>query len=74
MEDPQHTTSGTAAWIARLKRNRAITSIFVACIVAGALLGYFLFTNDMSAVRRVLGGAVSGGGVALLVSATKMFG
>ena len=74
MEDPEQTASGSAAWIGRLKRHRAITSIFVACIVAGAVLGYFLFTDDMSAVRRVIGGAVSGVGVALLVSATKMIG
>jgi hypothetical protein len=57
----------------RLKRNRAITGIFLVSIVAGALLGYFELPADMSVVRRILGGAVGGGGVALLMTATRMF-
>jgi len=57
----------------RLKRNRAITGIFLVSIITGAVLGYFELPADMSVVRRILGGAIGGGGVALLMTATRMF-
>jgi hypothetical protein len=50
-----------------------ITSVMVVCTVAGAVLGACLLTQDWSLARRIAGGAMSGAGVGLLITATKMF-
>jgi len=59
-------------WIATLQRNPAFTALFAICISAGALAGFFYLPDDFSLVRRLLGGAVGGGGIAFLMTATKM--
>lgn len=58
----------------RLRRHWMMTILFAVSIVAGALVGYFQLPEEISAVRRVLGGAICGGGCAFLMTATKMIG
>jgi hypothetical protein len=38
------------------------------------VLGYYLLTGDWSPARRILAGAIAGGGVGLLMTATKLIG
>jgi hypothetical protein len=61
-----------SGWLATLDRNRAFTALFAVCIVGGALAGAAYLPEDFSLLRRLLGGAVSGGGIAFLMTATKM--
>jgi hypothetical protein len=58
----------------RLRRHWLMSALFAASIVAGALVGYFQIPEEISALRRVLGGAIGGGGIAFLMTATKMIG
>jgi Kef-type K+ transport system membrane component KefB len=60
--------------LAAIVDHPVISGVFVACIVIGALLGAFYLTSDWSLARRVAGGAVSGAGVALIVTATRIVG
>ena len=46
------------------------TAALALSIIAGAIIGYAFIGEDLSATRRVLGGALAGGGSWLLV----MFG
>jgi hypothetical protein len=55
-----------------LNRNRAFTALFAVCIVGGAVAGVHYLPEDYSLLRRLLGGALSGGGIAFLMTATKM--
>lgn len=59
-------------WLSTLRRNPGFTALFAVCIVGGALAGAAYLPDDFSLLRRLLGGAVSGGGVAFLMTATKM--
>ena len=56
----------------RLSRHRVLTAVFLISTFAGALIGAFQLPEDMALIRRVLGGAISGAGVALLMTATRM--
>lgn len=58
----------------RLRRHWLMTLLFGTSIVAGALIGFFQIPEEISAMRRLLGGAICGGGVAFLMTATKMIG
>jgi hypothetical protein len=49
-----------------------MTALFVAAAIAGALLGAFQLPDDISLVRRVVGGAISGAGVLFLTTATRL--
>jgi hypothetical protein len=51
----------------------AIAGIFVVCTLAGVWLGVEFLSPEWSLVRKVAGGAVSGAGVALLCTATRLF-
>jgi hypothetical protein len=62
----------TPGWLGVLQRNRAFTALFVVCIVGGAFAGVAYLPEDLSWIRRLLGGAISGGGFAFLMTATKM--
>ena len=62
---------GVADWA---RRHPVIVTLLVACIVVGGLLGLYLLPAEWSTARRLAGGLVSGGGVGLLVSATRMVG
>jgi hypothetical protein len=73
-ETPQQQPSDRLSWLTRLAGHRAIAGIFVLFAVVGALMGYSLLAEDMSVFRRVLGGAMSGVGIALLITATKAIG
>jgi hypothetical protein len=70
--DPDDGSNEPDGWLAMLQRNRAFTALFAICIVGGALAGAAYLPEDFSLVRRLLGGAVSGGGIAFLMTATKM--
>ena len=61
-------------WLASIFGHPVISGVFVACIAIGALLGAFYLTSDWSLARRIAGGAVSGAGVALIVTATRIIG
>ena len=50
-----------------------ITGTLLVCTVAGAVLGFALLSGEWSSARRIAAGAVAGGGVGLLLTATKMF-
>lgn len=58
--------------LASLRAHPVISGVFAVCMVGGALLGAWLLPESLSEIRRVLGGAVAGFGVALLVTATRM--
>ena len=55
------------------RRHPVITSVMVGCTLIGAALGLALLTDEWSAARRLLAGAVAGAGTGLLITATKMF-
>jgi hypothetical protein len=55
-------------------RHPVIAATLLACTAAGAALGAALLTGEWSLARRLLAGAVAGGGVGLLITATKMLG
>lgn len=57
-----------------LRRHPVITATLVGCALAGAALGFYLLTGDWSPARRIFAGALAGGGVGLLMTATKMIG
>jgi len=50
-----------------------ITGVFVACTLAGVLLGPAFLSPEWSLLRRVVAGGVAGAGIGLLITATKMF-
>jgi len=56
------------------RRHPMITATLVGCAALGAVLGFYLLTGDWSPARRILAGALAGGGVGLLMTATKMIG
>jgi hypothetical protein len=60
--------------LGRLRRHPVITATFVACTLAGAVLGFQLLTREWSAARRIAGGALAGAGVGLLITAPKLYG
>jgi len=61
-----------SGWLATMNRNRAFTALFAVCIVAGTVAGVCYLPDDFSLLRRLLGGAIGGGGIAFLMTATKM--
>jgi hypothetical protein len=67
-------TASRPRWIDGLIAHPVIVGVFVACIVLGAVLGATYLTDDWSLARRLAGGAVSGAGVALCVTATRIVG
>ena len=56
-----------------VRRHPVITSVMVGCTLIGAALGLALLTDEWSAARRLLAGAVAGAGTGLLITATKIF-
>ena len=63
----------TSAARSYARRHPIIVGILVGCALAGAVLGFALLSGEWSAARRIAAGAVAGGGVGLLLTATKMF-
>jgi|GEM_PF-1688327 len=64
--------AATPGWWGVLRRNRAFTALFAVCIVAGAFAGVLYLPEEFSSIRKLLGGAIAGGGVAFLMTATKL--
>jgi hypothetical protein len=58
--------------LATLRAHPVISAVFAVCTIAGAFAGPLLLPDGLSDVRRVLGGAVAGFGLALVVTATKI--
>lgn len=67
---PQDSAGGVRALV---RQHPVITSVLLGCTLVGAALGAWLLTQDWSLARRLAAGAVSGAGVGLLLTATKMF-
>jgi hypothetical protein len=63
----------TGVWAA-LHRHPVIAGTFVGCTFAGAVLGFYLLTDDWSIARRLAAGALAGAGTGLLMTGTKMIG
>jgi hypothetical protein len=57
-----------------IRRHPVIAATLVGCALAGAVLGFYLLTGDWSPARRILAGALAGGGVGVLMTGTKMIG
>ncbi len=71
-EEPEDAVS-TGLW-GVVQRHPFITGTLVVCSMVGAILGFTLLTGDWSPLRRILAGAVAGGGTGFLLTATKMIG
>ena len=56
------------------REHPVLASVIAACTVGGAVAGYLYLSGDWSAARRIAAGAVSGAGIGLIVTATKMLG
>jgi len=67
------TPQAPGAWTA-LRRHPIITATLLGCTLAGAVLGFYLLTEDWSVARRLAAGAIAGAGTGLLMTATKMIG
>ena len=50
-----------------------MAGIFALCMAAGGALGFLLLGEEWSALRRIAGGAVGGGGVALLLTFSRLY-
>jgi hypothetical protein len=74
MQTTQQPHDEPVSLLERLARHRTITGIFVLSIILGAVLGAHQLPEDFSLARRILGGGIGGAGVALLMTATRMFG
>ena len=62
------------AWTRAARHHPIITAVMLACTVAGLVLGPLWLPESLSLWRRVVGGAVSGAGVGLLLTAYRMIG
>ena len=51
-----------------------IAGVLVGCTLAGLVVGVAVFPEDWTLVRRLAGGAVSGAGVGLLLTAPRIIG
>ena len=54
------------------RRHPVIAATLLGCTVVGAALGFAFLADEWSVARRIAAGAVAGGGVGLLLTATKM--
>jgi hypothetical protein len=50
-----------------------ISGILVTCTVAGTIAAPFLLSEEWSLLRKLLAGALAGGGTGFLITATKLF-
>jgi hypothetical protein len=56
-----------------LREHPVIAAIFVICTVAGAGAGVVYLPEDWALLRRLAAGAISGAGVALFSTVTRLF-
>jgi hypothetical protein len=61
------------AWAA-LCRHPVIAATLLVCTLTGAVLGFYLLTEDWSIARRLAAGALGGAGTGLLMTGTKSIG
>ena len=61
-------------WRQLISEHPLIASFMLACTLGGAVLGFFVLSDDLSVIRRLVGGAVGGGGVGFMLTATRMMG
>ena len=59
---------------AALRRHPVITATLLGCTLLGAVLGFYLLTDDWSVARRLAAGALAGAGTGLLMTGTKLIG
>lgn len=57
-----------------LRAHPVITGVMLGCTLIGVGMGYQLLSPEWSLWRRLLGGAVSGAGVGLTITASRMIG
>ena len=57
-----------------LRAHPIITGVMLCSTLAGAGLGFDLLSSEWALWRRVLGGAVGGAGVGLIITAARMIG
>jgi hypothetical protein len=60
-------------WWAPVRRHPVITSVLVGAALLGAIVGLAVLDTDWSLARRAAAGAVAGGGIGFLMTATKLF-
>ena len=56
-----------------VRRHPWITAIFVVGTALGTLLGALVLPEDWTLARRLIGGAVSGAGVGVFITDTRLF-
>jgi hypothetical protein len=55
-----------------VRSHPVIVAIFAVCTLAGAALGLAFSPDEWALVRRAAAGGVSGAGIALLITATRL--
>jgi hypothetical protein len=68
----QHKGPGSLREYAR--ESPLATAALALCVLAGAIAGYLLIGEELSATRRILGGGVAGAGSWLLVMMGRVIG
>jgi RsiW-degrading membrane proteinase PrsW (M82 family) len=67
--------SNRPSWISAITRHPVISAILVVCTLTGAVVGYaFLVSAAGSPLQAIVGSAVGGAGVGLLITATRLLG
>jgi len=61
-------------WVRAATAHPVITGVLIACTALGVVLGGLTLSEEWSLVRRILAGAVSGAGVGLLMTASRIVG
>ncbi len=63
------------SWLSVIADHPVISAIMIVCTLAGAWFGYaFLISAAGSPLEAIVGGAVGGAGVGLLITATRLLG
>jgi len=57
-----------------LRRHPVITGTIAGLALVGAVLGLLFLSEDWSAPRRALAGAVAGAGTGLVITASRLYG
>jgi hypothetical protein len=70
----EEAADGAGSLMDYANENPLATAALGLCVVAGAVSGYVLIEGDLSATRRILGGALAGAGSWLLVMVGRIIG
>ena len=71
---PTAEKSQTNSILVAVRQHPVMTTVLVACVVTGAVLGGLYLTPEWSLLRRVSAGALAGGGAAFFALATRVIG